>query len=198
MLYAISQELALALKVQGCPLPVVFGPEPTASLSAARERIVIERPIGDKRDQTMPPRGTHPNPKMPLVRLQAATLRIFAKSSLAGAAWHDHAERAEQVFDQVQAELDAIVRGRKNVLSWGSSGFVELVDAAGSSVWSGAVYEADIAIDRGIFRRTWKGDAQEEVTIGTDVSIVNTIKVSNLTGQAGTPPAGAETASGGG
>jgi hypothetical protein len=194
MLYAIAQELDANLRAQGVPFPVVFGPEATASTTAARERIVLEQPIDEKRDSIGPAKATHPNPRMPLIRLQAARVRIFARSSLAGAAWHDHAERAEEVLDHVLAELDFIVRGRKNTLTVGASGFVSLADAHGSSVWSGAVYEFDLAVDRGIFRRTWAGDAREEVVIGTDVTLVSTTKVNNATG---TMPNGAETASGG-
>jgi hypothetical protein len=195
MMYAIARELGAALAVQGVPFPVVFGPDPTESVTPARERIVLEQPTGQKRDVTQRP--LHANTQMPWIRQQAATLRIFARSSLLGAVWHDHTERAERVFDHVQVELDALVRARKNTLTWGASGFVPLVDAEGSSVWSGAVYEADLTIDRGVFRLTWAGEGPEEVIIGTDVTIVNTIKVSQALGPAGTPPGDAETASGG-
>lgn len=117
MLYAIAQELDASLRAQGVPFPVVFGPEATASNTSARERIVLEQPIDEKRDSVQPTRATHRNPSMPLIRLQATRVRIFARSNLAGAQWHDHAERAEQVLDHVLAELDALVRGRKNTLT---------------------------------------------------------------------------------
>jgi len=197
MLYAISQELGAALREQGVPFPVIFGPEPASSLSAARERIVIEQPFGEKRDQTQPVKALHHNPTMRAVRIQGARIRIFARANLAGAQWHDHAERAEAALDHVQAELDVIVKGRKNAITWGGGGFVALVDLEGSEVWSGAVYEQDFAIDRGVFRRTWAGEAQPERVIGTDVTIANTVKVSQATGPAGTPPAEAVIVSGG-
>jgi len=198
MLYAVSQELDAALRAKGVPFRVVYGPEPAASVTAAGERIVIEQLIDEKRDSIVPTRATHLNPTMPLIRQQAGRVRIYARSSVGGAAWHDHAERAEQVLDHVLGELDAIVRGRGNTMIMGPAGFVALVDAKGSSVWSGATYELDFAIDRGIFRRTWAGEAREEVVVGTDVDIVNTTKVSQATGAAGTPPGDAETATGGG
>lgn len=197
MIYTITQELAAALRAQKVPFLVVFGPEPTESIVSAKERIVIEQTIDEKRDTFGGPRATHPNPRMPLIRFQSARIRIFARANLAGAQWHDHAERAEQVLDHVMAELDFIVRGRKNTMSFGPGGFVSLKDARGTLVWNGAVYEADIAIDRGIFRTTWTGEAAEEVVIGTDVFIDNTVKVSNAPPPAGVPPAGAEIASGG-
>jgi hypothetical protein len=197
MLYAISQELAEALDAKGVPFPVFFGPDPSTPITASRERIVIEQPFGEKRDQTQPAKAVHHNPSMRAVRIQAARIRIFARSSLAGARWHDHAERAEEVLDHVQASLDVIVRGRKNAIAWAGGGFVELVDANGSEVWSGAVYEQDFSVDRGVFVRTWAGEAHGEVTIGEGVEIVNVVKASNATGAAGTPPADAESVSGG-
>ena len=197
MLYTIAQELGAALNAQGVPFPVVFGPEPAASLSAARERVVFEQPIGEKRDAVVATLATHPNPRMPLIRQQAARIRIYARCNLSGAAWHDHTERAEQVLDHVLGELDAIVRGRKNRLTVSPGGFMPPDDSKGSATWAGAVYEFDFAIDRGIFRRTWAGEAQPEVVIGDDVEIVNTTKVSQATGTAGTPPVDAEIASGG-
>lgn len=197
MIYAIARQLGAALAAQKVPFPVVFGPESNASLSDARERIVIEQPMAEKRDAIEAPIATHPNPRMPMRRLQAVRIRIFARANFAGATWHDHAERAEEVLDHVVAELDAIVKGRRNVISYGAGGFVSLVDAQGSGTYGGATYELDLSIDRGIFRRTWALDAAGEVTIGVDVAITNTIKVSNALGAAGTPPAGAEIASGG-
>jgi hypothetical protein len=198
MLYAIAQEVGAVLRGEGVPFPVVFGPEPSASISpAARERIVIEQPIDEKRDQVLAPRAVHHNPKVTGIRMQSARIRIFARSNVAGAAWHDHAERAEQVLDHVLGALDQVVRGRKNVIVFGGGGFVALKDLEGSEVWSGAVYEQDFTVDRGIFRRTWAGEAQDEVVIGTDVTIRNQTKVSNDPDPAGTPPADAEIASGG-
>lgn len=202
MLYQIASELGQALKAKGVPFPVVFGPEPTAPITGSYERIVFEHPIDEKRDTVTAPRSVHRNPRMPLMRLQAARVRIFARSPLAGARWHDHAERAEEVLDRVLAELDAIVRGRRNVLTYGGGGFVSLVDEKGTQVWSSAIYELDITIDRGVERRTWAGDANEEVSIGAVaapgvVPIRSTVKVSSDPGPAGTPPPDAETASGG-
>jgi hypothetical protein len=197
MLYAIAQELGAALRAKGVPFPVVFGPEATSTVAIApRERIVFEQPIGDKRDAIVPTKATHPNPRIPLNRLQAARIRVFARSSLAGAAWHDHAERAEAVLDHIVAELDAVIRGRKNSIQFNGGGFVAAIDNEGSATWSGAIYELDFTVDRAVYRVTWAGEANEEVVIGDDVAIENVAKVS-MGGTAGTPPVDAETASGG-
>lgn len=171
MIHAIGEELAAALRIQGVPYLFVHGPEPLTSLSATRERIVLEEPFDAKRDSFGPPKAVHTNPRMPLIAVDAARLRIFARSNLTGPGWHDHARLARRVRDHVLVELDAIVRARKNTMTIRSGGFVTLVDAKGSSVWNGAVYELDIEIDRGLFRTKWTGEAREEVTIGTDVTI---------------------------
>lgn len=197
MIYAIAKELGAALRAQEVPFHVVFGPESTEATMAARERVVIEQPIDEKRDAVGPPKAVHPNPRMPMVLHQAIRIRIFARANIAGAAWHDHAERAAEVLHRVLAEIDYIVRGRRNAMTYGSGGFVTLKDEKGSLVWSGAVYEIDATIDCGVFRRKWAGEGRDEVVIGTDVEIVSTTKVSNAPGDAGTAPGDAETASGG-
>lgn len=195
MLYQIARELETALKAQHVPFPVVFGPQPSDDLYAGRERIVIDH-RGPGGDSFGPPKSQHLNPKMPLIRQQGARIRIYARSPLSGAAWHDHAERAEQVLDHVLAELDAIVRHRKNTLTFGAGGFIEPEDAAGTETQAGAVYEFEVAIDRGVFRRTWEGDKRPEVTVGGTggISITSTTKASTKLPPAGTPPVGAETA----
>lgn len=182
MLYSISQEVSAALKAKGIPFPVVFGPEPTESVGT-RNRIVFEYIIDEKRDSITAPKSTHVNPPVPLNRLQTARIRIFARSGQSGARWHEHADLAERVLDHVVAELDQVVRGRKNSLSYGAAGFVSLLDEKGAKVLSGAAYELDVTIDRAVFRRNWAGEAADEVTIGKEVSISNRGNVS-LNGQA--------------
>lgn len=174
MFDAIAQQLGAAFKAQGVPFPVVyaFGGEPTDAVSiGARERVVLDEPIDRKGDQVIVVRGAHVNPKQPWRCVDVATIRIFARSPVAGARPHDHAARAKQVRGHVIAELDQIVRVRGNVIAFGPSGFVTPADASGSQSWSGAIYELEISIDRGVSRVTWKGEAGKEVTIGTDVQL---------------------------
>jgi len=184
MLYAIRNELEQAFKAQKVPVKVVyaFGSEPTKSVSEARERVVLIEPIGNKRDKIESPVRAHLNPKHPALAVDAFVIRIYARSNLPAATPHDHAARARQIRQHVVSELDAIVRIRQNQIEWGAAGFIEPVDGEGSTVWSGALYEMDLTIDRGTPRVTWAGDAAEEVTIGTDVTIVNTTKVRNAPG----------------
>lgn len=189
MLYQIAHELDDALKAQGVPFRVVFGPEATTSVGTSNERIVFDQLIDDQRDQIVVPKTTVPN--MPLIRWQAARIRIFARAPVAGAQWHEHAERAEQILDRVAVELQVVVRTRKNAIVFNACGFVSLVDEKGSAVWSGAVYDLYFAIDRGIHRTNWRGEGRKKVVIGTDVLIENEVFVHDATG------AGAEKASGG-
>jgi hypothetical protein len=193
MLYPIARQLDDALKAQHVPFRVIFGPEPAASLTSAAERIVMQH-RGAGSDTFAPPTSKQTNPEMPFIRHQGATLLIYARSNVLGATWHDHTERAEHVLDHVLAELDQIVRIRKNTMRLGAGGFIDPPDATGSDVRGVAIYSLDFTIDRGVFKRTWEGRVREEVVIGDDVTIVNVTKVSNAAPPAGTPPVGAETA----
>jgi hypothetical protein len=193
MLAAITDELAAALKVQGVPFPVVFGPESTQDLYAASDRIVVE--YDEDGDTFETPRGSHPNPRMPLRCWQGVRIRIYARANEANAGWRDHSRLANQVRQHVLAELDYLVRARKNFIQYGSGKFLTPLDAAGSAVFGGAVYEIKLSIDRGIERRTWAGAARPMVLIGPGgVAIKSTTKASDDPGAAGTPPVDAETA----
>lgn len=192
MLYQIMRQLDEAMKEQHVPFPVIFGPESTDAVTSTKERIVIEH-RGPGADTFTPPTSKQTNPEMPFIRHQGARLLIYARSSVLGATWHDHTERAERVLDHVLVELDQIVRIRKNTMKLGAGSFIEVPDAAGSPVKGVAVYALDFSIDRGVFKKTWEGRVREEVVVGTDVDIVNVTKVSNAAPPAGTPPVGAET-----
>lgn len=191
MLYAVARELYAALQAQHVPIPVVFGPD--VDSVGIDERIVIDY-LGPNADSIEAATSQHLNPKMPLRRIQGGRLRVYARSAVDGATWHDHAERAERILDHVLAELDVVVKKRRNVLAFGPGGFIKLQDETGTELTAGAVYELAFSVDRGIFRTTWEGGALGTVTIGVDVDLNSTTKVSTATGPAGTPPPDAETA----
>lgn len=193
MLYQIALELGAALRTQGVPFPVVYGPEPATDLYAAKgDRIVVEH----RPDSFDSARGTHPNPRSTYRRQQGVMVRIFARAGDANATQHEHEELAEQVLDHVVAELDYLVRARRNLLTLRGGEFVEPDDSKGSEVPAGAVYELELTIDRGIERRTWAGAARPTATIGGTggVTVTSTTKASDEPGAAGTPPDDAETA----
>lgn len=196
MIYDITVALKADFEAKGAPVRVLYGPEPTESISAARERVVIWEPIDEKRDSVQGPKATHPNPRAPHVILQACRLRIFSQSTTAGAQWHEHVDRARQIQVHTVAGLNRIVRGRKNAITWGPGGFITLKDSDGKPLWSGAVYELDFYVDHGVPDFTWKGEGADTATIGVDVEIENVTKVSAKPGAAGTPPVDAETIGG--
>jgi hypothetical protein len=193
MLASICRELDLALKGQHVPFPVVFGPERSDSVSSAYGRVVIEHlPRGDSFE---PPIGTHPNPKVHFIRWQGARLRLYARSNVAHARHENHTAIADKAIDAIMSELAVCVRARKNRIRVDpGAGLIPLEDAAASQTWGGVVYEVTFAIDRACERRTWEGEAAEEVTIGEDVTLTSTTKVSADLGPAGTPPTDAEDA----
>jgi hypothetical protein len=193
MLAAITDQLAVALAAQGVPFPVVFGPESSEDLYSTTDRIVVQ--YDDDGDTFETPKGTHPNPRMPLVCWQGVQILIYARSNVSNAGWRDHSRLANQVRGHVLAELDYLVRARKNFIQYGAGRFVTPQDAAGSAVFGGAVYEIKLSIDRGIERRTWAGEARPTVKIGPGgVAVTSTTKASDEPGAAGTPPVDAETA----
>lgn len=191
MLYAIARELHAALQAQHVPIPVVFGPDVVSV--GIDERIVMDY-AGQNSDSIEGPTSQHFNPKMPLRLIQGGRIRIYARSPIDGAAWHDHTERAARVLSHVAAELDFIVKKRRNVLAFGPCGFGRLEDEEGAEVTTGAIYDLTFTIDRAILRQSWEGDGLAEVAIGAGVGLKSTTKVSNGPGPAGTPPADAETA----
>jgi hypothetical protein len=192
-LYAIARALEARLKTLHVPIPVLYvlGAEPSSSLTSARERIVIIEPRDEKSSRVLPPRGIHINPRHPVRMVDPGTLRIYARSALTGAGDQDHVDRAHRIRTQVIAQIEYIARTRKNVIEWGTGGFISLPDS-GTSVFAGTVYEHDFTLDSSVEARTWEGDAQPTVTVGTDVEIESTTMVSDDGGDAGTPPDDAE------
>lgn len=166
MIHAIGVALRTRLAARAVPFDVVDGPEPRTSAGTfARERIVIER---DTSDSFRAGRGTKGNPgRGAWFREVGCVVRIFARSPRAGAMAFEHYERAEHVLDHVIVALDEVVRGdRKEMLTLGGGGFVELDDLAGSERKGGAVYELRFVVERGIYAETWLGEARPEAVIG--------------------------------
>lgn len=194
MIAAIADQLGEALKAQGVPFPVFFGPEVTEDMFAALERVVVE--YDEDGDTFEPAPALHPNPKTPLRCWQGVRIRIYVRSNLANAGRREHERLANQVRGHVLVELDYIVRARANFIRYGAGRFITPEDAKGSAVWAGAVYELKVQIDRGIERRNWAGEKRPTVTIGGPggVTIKSTTKASDDLGPAGEPPPDAETA----
>lgn len=180
MLYEISKELGTVLQSKGVPFPVIYGPERVVPLTMAPQRIVLERDRqgGDSLGPVRVPGG---NPRLRGVRAIGAIIRVYAKSSLAGAAVHDHERLADQAVDKIFVALDNILRGARKTLWVVQSS--KLLDAdelsmQGLETWPGVVYEIRFSVDRGVLDTTWKGEARPEVLLGPGgVALGNTTKV---------------------
>jgi len=162
MLHEIGVELAAALGAQGCPFPVVDGPEPTQPASFLPERVVIQHDDGDSFVRA--PRSQHVNPKHRFVRNIAAKVTIYAKSPALSATDWEHRRRAEHVLDLVLVALDKVISLRKNGWSVTGGRFVPLADLSKSEIAGGAVYELSFAVERGVFEQKWNGDIRPSVS----------------------------------
>ncbi len=199
MIHEIGRELLAALKAKGCPFNVLDGPEPTATTTYSRERIVLEHDE-DRGDTFGPPMLQLTNPKSYATRVAGYKLTIYAQSAAAGSLEFEHRRRAEHVLDLVFVALQQIASTRKNSFSPVSGTFVQPADLAKSETIGGAVYEFRFTFDRGIVERDWDGSIAGEFTIIAG-SIVNTTKASLASGPDDdnnplTVPATAETACG--
>lgn len=170
MIHDVGVELQAALVALGCPLKVVDREARKPAGTVGPERIVIEF---DGSDSFSASRSQHRNPEHRFTRSVGAKLTIYAVSSRAGAAEFEHTRKAEHALDLVLVALDNVARTRRVAWTPTGGGFVQPEDLEGSERRGGAVYELTFTIDRAVTVRTWTGDAAEEVTVGTDVEIVN-------------------------
>ncbi len=175
-LHAIGVNLGAYLLSQGCPLPVVDGPElPTTTWG--RERVVIEHDAGG--ESFGPPRGLHINAKHRRTRSAAYKITIYARSAAAGAGDFEHRTRAENVLECVIVGLDNVAAARINRWEPKSGGFITPVDLVKSETQAGAVYELKLTYDLPIRVVTFPGAARPE---GTLVDFISS------TGVYGPPP----------
>lgn len=182
MLYEISKDVSAALVANNVPLPVVYGPERVdAMASVGRQRIVFERDreLGDGVELNMRARPT--NPIMIAVRPIGAVCRVYAQSTIAGAAVHDHERIADQAVDKVVAALRKVVATRRTLWRVSSSKLLSAaeLEERGLERWPGVVYELRFSVDRGVTDTTWIGEARPEVTIGGEggVTIATTDEI---------------------
>ncbi len=192
MIYAISQELATELKAQGCPLPVVYGPERMGATGAAltTSRILIERDrdVGDKPG---PGRARNANPRMVAIRAMGAVCRIFAQSTLTGARVQDHERLADLALDKIEVALYKVVTKRSTQWRISSAKLLGADELAlrGIEVWTGVVYEMRFSVDRAVNDTTWAEVADAEATVGTAGLTIETTDAIKLTnGPVGASP----------
>lgn len=171
MIHEVFVLLRTSLKAKGVPCDIIYGP-PQVPLKVGDTRIEFFRDYatGDSLDA---PRGVHRNPRMVRRRLVAVCVRIFARSTKKGAQRHDHEDLADQLADMALVALHDIAREQRIPLQVQRAGFAQDETTDG---WAGVVYELRFSVERGVFDRTFQGDAATESTLTatsgrTDVDI---------------------------
>ena len=181
MLHAIASELTTALAAKGVPFQVYYSDAPQAHGISWR-RIVLDEDT-DGGDGFKPQACQNRNPKSPGTLSVGVVLRVWAESNVHGAMGHNHREMARQVVDLLLVAIDEVCRTRAQPWTWKSGKFLkpEQIDPSlqGMRPASGVVYEIRGSIDRGVFDRTWIGEAAPTVEVGTDGMIIrqNTLVV---------------------
>lgn len=191
MIHEIAVELRELLRLDGVPMPVVDGPEPTVSAVTPRERIVVERVRTP--EQILPPKGANTrNPIHVFDRRLNAKITIYARDPASGAHPHEHLRRADDVCDSVLAALRQVLVARKNGAEIGAPQLKELEDTKGAQVANFEVYEIPFFVRRAVEKRTWAGAAAEEGGAFTASTIASTTVV----GLQGDPTPATETGCG--
>lgn len=182
MIHDIGVEVAAHIAANGCPFPVIDGPEVRGTNTFSRERVVIEHdPAGDS---FLPRHQTDRNPRTRLTRVVGDKITIYAQCPNKGANYWEHIYRAEHVLDMVLIALDVVAKKRANLFVPRSGKFVLPDDLKPSETPGGAVYELLFTFDRGVAHRTWAGGIlpTAEITAvapntGSGVTIVNSTEV---------------------
>lgn len=182
----IARDVDAALQARGVPVRCVAGPELAQSTGYARERIVLEHDGGDTFGG---PRSQRENPRARFNRSVGAVMRIYARSSAAGATVQEHRGRAEEILDHAMIVLDNVIRGtRKSTWAITGGGFEDTADLGGSDARAGALYVLRFAYDRAVIDVAWStGAAAAEAEFGDDVTIANVTQVSRANGPEGAP-----------
>lgn len=174
MIHEIAQEVAVRLAAASCPIPVVDGPEATASALGTRERIVFAP--GDADDSFGPPNKSNQSPGQRMIRRCPVRVTIYARSPSAGALPWEHRNRADLILDKVLVALDYVLNVRGHSSTWPlirGGRFVPIADTEKSERPACAVYELDFVHERAIDSTPWDGTEPTEFALasGTIASV---------------------------
>ncbi len=172
MIYAIMRDVETALRAKGCPIPFGYGPERNAPGSLTHARIVFERSAAPEAYEIV--RSQRSNPRQRAVLPMAATVRVYAQSTLAGAGVHDHERLADKACDALVCAAYDVISARKAM--WitpirrrTTAAELELI---GLQTWPGVAYEMTFTFQRGVADVDWSGEALETADLsdmsGTD------------------------------
>lgn len=157
MIAYVAKLVATAIASRSCPVPVAYAKRLPAY---GETQIVFSRPRA-KVDISGPPATTKTNPPRRAQRGIVGTVRVYARSTLAGARTEDHEDLADQIVDFLIVALQSAAATIKTTMSIGAGGFLTPaeLEREGLEAWPGVVYELPITVQRGVFDRTWEGEA---------------------------------------
>jgi hypothetical protein len=158
VIHEIAVDLRAALIAQGCPIPVVDGPETTDTAAWSRERIVVEHGDADAFD---PPWSQNNGiSRRRMTRRMACKVKVYAQSALAGALFFEHRRRCDHILDLVLVALSGITYLRKGHQAFlpDGGGYFDPPDLEDSKLRGGCAYELRFTFDRAIQEQTWDGD----------------------------------------
>jgi hypothetical protein len=169
-------DLRTLLAAAGVPMPVVDGPEQTASVVTPRERIVVE--MLDEEHPLLPPKGANTRNPIHVRDLEIpAKVTIYAQDPRAGALHHEHITRAVKVLRSVVAALHQVLVAGKHGSKIGNPKPVKLEDTKGTPVTNFFAYEVPFFVRTSVEVRTWAGSAAEEGGAFTATTIASTTVV---------------------
>lgn len=160
MIHEVFVLMRTALKAKGVPFEIVYGPQQVPDkVGATRIEVFRDYQTGDTLDA---PRGASRNPRQVRRRLMSAVVRIFSRATVKGAQRHDHERLADQLADMATVALTDIAREQRIPLQVQRGAMVPDETTDG---WAGVVYELRFTVERGVFDRTFQGDAATESTL---------------------------------
>lgn len=173
MIYALSKAVTTRLREKKFVIPVVYGPELVPG-GLDYSRIVIERDRDGGEDiQDM---GAKRNARLVGVRFVCARATVWAKSSLAGAAVHDHEEYCDQIVDALYCAVSDYMHTTARVANFGVTeakflsaaelvARLALADASPARQWPGVAYSLRWRMPRGMHDVDYQGAALPEADL---------------------------------
>jgi hypothetical protein len=151
--------IAEKLAARKYPFPVIYGPEEHVRGDFTTS-IIFER-SPDESDTLGAAPGFHRNARKYAARMLAAQCLIYAKFTGKSATNAEHEYLTEDLVDAVTTSIEDWTTEGKTIVEWGEMrylrpGEIERVHEQ----WAGRVYRIRFKIGRGVFKRTFLGEAQ--------------------------------------
>lgn len=174
MIATITRAVAAAMLARGYPYGVSYGESRFTSTTIGEPRVTIKRDRKSRKDVAHAPLTHAMNPPIRAQRTIACVVRVYARSTLAGAQLEDHERLADKTVDMlivalqkvVSAPAETSVIGGPTTAAIGAGGYLSAAELAldGMEAWPGVVYEFALTVERGVRDTTWADEAREETT----------------------------------